>query len=220
MVSRGAGNTIHCNGIPVKDYNSLDQQQDNIHIWRHMNHAIYRTLSDHPKERTKAVSAYSSKMPLKVRDEICYLDIRHCYLQVANKMGYINDIDYNKFLKNYDKTKIQVCASITSMFREVKCDYYNEKGRINRTIRCENYYLDDAQHNIINYSRKIMYDYCNTGLDYYFRNVDGIVVPLRDKPFIKGYIENMGLQYKEVSGIFCGNGLIFSYELDEFVDCL
>ncbi len=220
MVSRGAGTVIHCNGIPVRDYDSLEQQQDNIHIWRLINLAIYRTLPDHMTERIGTVNAYSSKNPLQVRDEVSYVDIRHCYLQVANRLGYINDIDYKRFLKNYTQTKIQVCAAITSMFREVKSDYYNKKGHVHRTITCDNYYLENAQHNIINYSRKIMYNYCRAGMDYYYRNVDGIVVPYRDRNLIIGYMEGVGLEYKEVSGVYCGNGLILSHKDNEFVDCL
>lgn len=153
-------------------------------------------------------------------DKVTYVDISHCYLQVANKLGYINDEDYSKILSQYSKTKIEVCASITSLFRETKCDYYNKKGRVDRTIECNNYFLEDAQNNIINFSRKIMLDYCRTGMDYYNRTIDGLVVPQEDRELIIGYIKECGFKYKEVTGAFLGNGLIMRKSDGIIVDCL
>ena len=152
--------------------------QFNVHVWRQVNDAVFRTIHDHITIRYNHVNPYSNKKEVKIGDMVCYVDINKCYLQIANKLGYISGLDYKRLAKNYTETKIQVCAAITSLFREVKSDYYNSKGRIERTIFCKNEFLDDVQNIIINYSRKIMFDYCHSGMDYYYRNVDGIVVPL------------------------------------------
>ncbi len=177
-------------------------------------------MDDHPVTRYQALNPYSNKKEVKIGDEIAYVDIKHCYLQVANKLGYIADIDYKRILRKYADIKIQVCAAITSLFREVKSDYYNKKGRVERTIICENNFLDDIQNNIINYSRKIMFDYCHSGMDYYYRNVDGIVVPLADRDFIKGYMEGIDLEYKIVEGRYIGNGMIFNKKKNTLEDCI
>lgn len=201
------------------DYESLGIQS-NIYVWRQINEAIYKTIDNHPTVKYEDVNGYSTKKILKVMDKVTYVDISHCYLQIANRMGYINDQYYDKILSKYSKTKIEVCAAITSLFREVKCDYYNKNGKVDRTIECNNYFLEDAQNNIINFSRKIMFDYCRSGMDYYNRTVDGIIVPQEDREFIIGYIKETGLKYKEVTGLFLGNGLIIKEDGVTIVDCL
>lgn len=220
VLHRGNKKVIHADGVAMKDYEDMPQGQENLHIWRQVHTAIFKTMPDHPDWWIPQPSAYSTSKPLRFKDRITYVDIKHCYLQVANRLGYINDKDYERILSRYSKTKIQVCAAITSLFREIKSEYYDSKGRVTHTITCDNYYLESAQNNIINYSRQIMSDYCKSGMDYYFRNVDGIVVPYRDRDFILGYIKSTGLLYKEISGVFYGNGMVLNELTNELEDCL
>ncbi len=204
----------------MKNYEEMPEVQENLHVWRQVHSAIFKTIQDHPDVWLAQPSAYNSKKLIKFRDKITYVDIRHCYLQVANRMGYINEVDYQKILSKYSKTKIQVCAAITSLFREVKTDYYNKKGHVTRTITCDNYYLEYAQNNIISFSRQIMANYCKAGMDYYFRNVDGIVVPYSEREYILEYIKSTGLLYKEISGVYFDNGMILNELTNELENCL
>jgi hypothetical protein len=208
-VHNGGSSVIHADDIQMKEYGDMERQK-NIYIWRQVKGAICRTFESHPVLDLKKINPYSNRKELVFGDKVTYIDIRHCYLQIANKLGYINNRDYATILKNYKNTKLQVCAAITSLFREIKCDYYNKKGRIVRTIECNNYFLETAKDTIVNYSCSIMYDYCKAGNDYYYRRVDGIVVNQSDREKIIGYINDKGLKYKEITGIYYGNGMIYN----------
>jgi len=219
VVHRGGTDVVYADGMMLRNYEALEQQK-NIHIWRQVQMAIYETMHRHIVDRCPVIQPYSSRKNLEVGDEITYVDINHCYLQMANRLGYISDLKYEKILSKYSTTKIQVCAAITSLFREIKTVYYNEKGRVSREITCDNYCLESAQHNIINFSRKIMYDYCKLGFDYYYRNVDGIVIPAQDRDILLAYMEGYGLKFKEFTGTFLGNGMLYNHATEAIEEVL
>jgi len=58
---------------------------------------------------------------MELMDDVALVDVDHCYLQVANKLGYIGDKDYKRLLSRYPQLKIDICAAFTSIVRETKC---------------------------------------------------------------------------------------------------
>lgn len=175
---------------------------------------VYRSLEGHTTEVFPKVSSYTFRRELGVRDHVALVDIDHCYLQVAHRLGYIGEKDYGRLLKRYSDLKIDICAAFTSLFKETRCTYIGTRGRVDRVIDCNNYELELVRDNIINYSNSIMYNWVG---DFYWRNVDGIWVPIAELESLEAYLRGLGLKYKVKQGLFLSDKMLFSTETGGFV---
>lgn len=175
---------------------------------------IYRTMENHPNEIYRAVASFGRDKDIQIGDSVAMVDINHCYLQVAHKLGYISKKDYGRILKKYADIKIDVCAAFTSLFKETSCTYISPKMRVERTIICHNYELEIVRDNIINYSNSIMAGFKG---QYYTRNVDGIWIPFEELEALKAYLEPFGLSYKIAKGIFLDKTMLYDSELDKII---
>lgn len=204
----GNRQVMYINNTRVFDNSKTNDYVENMYVFSDILQCIYRTFETHPSYLVPKVrSSYSIKKEPKMLDDVCYVDIEHCYLQVANRLGYINDKDYTRILKSYKDIKIEVCASITSMFKDIRCEYFSKKGYVEREIECNNYFLESARDNIINFSNSIMYNFCKDN-EFYFRNVDGVWLPKKNGVKIKKYLNNLKIKYKYAEGKFINNNLL------------
>jgi len=172
--------------------------------------SLYRNIDHWTTEVYKPVSSYKKNKALQVGTEIAYVDIDHCYLQVAKNLGYLSQSDYERILKKYSDIKIEVCASFTSLFRETKCTYFKGNGKIDREIECFNYELELIRDNIINYSNSIMASYRG---DYYSRNVDGIILDFKDLEGLLVHVAEKNLKFKVLKGKYLGDNLLYDSDL-------
>lgn len=173
--------------------------------------SLYRNIEHWTNERYKEVSSYKKNKDIQLGDNIAYVDVDHCYLQVARNLGYLGQSDYERILKKYSDIKIEVCASFTSLFKDVKCTYFKGNGKIDREIECFNYELELIRDNIINYSNGIMESF--TG-EYYYRNVDGIIIPESEVESLLSHLAERNLKFKIFKGMYLGNKSIYCKEKD------
>ncbi len=207
-VTYGNRDVLFLNGFRVFDNSKVaDYSPLRGYVFNDISQCIYRTFDNHPKEVYPMVNGYSVVRDPEMLEEVVYCDINHCYLQVANKLGYINDKDYSRILKKYSEIKIEVCASFTSLFKDTKCDYFNEKGKVNRSMECDNYFLEIVRNNIINYSHGIMHKWC-TGNKYLIRNIDGVWIPASEGPSLKKYLTDLGFKFKFYEGKYVNSQMI------------
>lgn len=207
-VTYGNKAIMYLNGWKVFD-NSKIQEYSSLkgYVFSDLWQCIYRTFDSHPAIAYPAILGYSIKKEPQLMEEVVYADIDHCYLQIANKLGYINQRDYDRLLKKYSEIKIEICASFTSLFKETKCDYFNKSGRVCRSMECNNYFLEIVRDNIINYSHSIMHEFCKTH-QYHVRNVDGIWTGIDQASKLNKYLSGLGLKFKLHKGKYINNRMI------------
>jgi hypothetical protein len=143
--------------------------------------------------------------------EVSYFDIRHAYLQIAFKLGYLNKKAYFKLLRLYPEYKLEICAAITTLSKRIDCTYYKKGSskKVSHMISCDYLGFKEIRNNIIDTSHFLMYKACEVNkINIYLRNVDSVVIRAKDAKKLAKYLDELKVKYKRVDGIYIGNGLI------------
>jgi hypothetical protein len=130
---------------------------------------------------------------LEVGDFFYNIDLNSAYWQVANKLGYVNDKMFEKYL-NQDAYKQVKRYVISFLGRKNVMKYYS--GDITHTIECDSEFLKKVYMNI----RFCLYNYitdCIRGVDNWIEyNIDGVVVTNKDVEKVMQYFQDSNLKFK------------------------
>lgn len=118
------------------------------------------------------------------------IDLKSAYWQIANKLGYLNDKMFKKYMLDNDyKQAKRLCISFLG--RENKKKY----GK-NIIIKCETDILYKIYQNIRYELHGIIHEASCLVKDYVYFNVDGIYVQKKDKETIENFFKSKGLEFE------------------------
>ena len=130
---------------------------------------------------------------LSVGDYFYNLDLKSAYWQVANKLGYLNDKMYDKYISS-DEYKMAKRLCISFLARQNYMVYYVDGKELQ--INCDTSVLKRVYENIRYYLYSTITSCLNDELSWLEYNIDGITITANGLDHVKEYMSKHNLQFK------------------------
>jgi|TARA_B110000977_G_C11070705_1_gene489445 hypothetical protein len=137
--------------------------------------------------------SYDNWENLKKGEYFYNLDLKSAYWQVANKLGYLNDKMYDKYIHS-DEYKMAKRLCISFLARQNYMIYYiNDKEF---QVNCDISVFKKVYENIRYYLYSTITGCINEKLCWLEYNIDGISITANELDYVKKYMNDNDLQYK------------------------
>lgn len=130
---------------------------------------------------------------LKNEEYFYNLDLQSAYWQVANKLGYLNNSMYQRYL-DVDDYKQAKRYCISFLARTNKKVYLTDEFFM--TITCDTSSLKQVYQNIRHFLYVIINNAAEMISDHIEYNIDGVTVQTKDLKLLKKYFNENDLKYK------------------------